>query len=147
MQFNIHVRYFWYRKNVAKSWWFITSRAEVGTRGATILLAIALAPQLFLNGCTDACTASILAILSAIAQAQVKIRLWMIVFQSSVIEVNKKTLTRYTGVARIFEWGGEAKLQITCNDVINIFREEGLFTEQRIKRIKRRIKSWAWVGM
>ena len=35
-------------------------------------LAIALAPQLFLNGCSDACAASILAILSAIAQAQVK---------------------------------------------------------------------------
>ena len=35
--------------------------------GATISLAIALAPQLFLNGCTDACAASILAILSASA--------------------------------------------------------------------------------
>ena len=38
--------------------------------GATIVLAIALAPQLFLKGCADACSASILAILSAIAQAQ-----------------------------------------------------------------------------
>ena len=43
--------------------------------GATSLLAIALEPQLFLNGCADACAASILAILSAIAQAQVKYRL------------------------------------------------------------------------
>ena len=51
--------------------------AEVGTCaaiiaaqacGETILLAIVLAPQLFLNGCTDACAVSILAILSAIAQ-------------------------------------------------------------------------------
>ena len=37
---------------------------------ATILLAIALAPQLLLNDYADACTASILAILSAIAQEQ-----------------------------------------------------------------------------
>ena len=56
-------------------------RAEVGTCaaiiaaqacGATILLVIALAPQLLLNACADACAASILAILSAIAQAQFK---------------------------------------------------------------------------
>ena len=46
--------------------------AEVSYCGATISLAIALVPQLFLNGCIDACAASILAILSAIAQAQVK---------------------------------------------------------------------------
>ena len=45
---------------------------EMGTCGATILLAIALAPQLFLNGCADTCAASILVILSAIAQAQFK---------------------------------------------------------------------------
>ena len=49
-----------------------TVKPELGTCAATILLAIALAPQLFLNGCADACTASILAILSAIAQAQFK---------------------------------------------------------------------------
>ena len=58
---------------------FFNPLAEVGTCaaiiaaqacGATISLAIALAPQLFLNGCADA--TSILAILSAIAQAQVK---------------------------------------------------------------------------
>ena len=51
-------------------------KAEVGTCAAiivaqacrsTISLAIALAPQLCLNGCADACAASILAILSAIA--------------------------------------------------------------------------------
>ena len=55
--------------------------AEVGTCAAIIAaqacsatssLAITLAPQLFLNGCADACAASISAILSAIAQAQVK---------------------------------------------------------------------------
>ena len=38
--------------------------------GATISLGIALAPQLFLNGSADACAASILAILSAIAQVK-----------------------------------------------------------------------------
>ena len=56
-------------------------RPEVGTcaaiiaeqaSGATISLAIALAPQLFLNECADACATSILVILSANAQAQVK---------------------------------------------------------------------------
>ena len=44
----------------------------MGTCGATILLAIALAPQLFLNGCANASAATFLAILSAIAQAQFK---------------------------------------------------------------------------
>ena len=57
---------------------------EVGSCGATVLLAIALAPQLFLNGCADACAASILAILSASA---IQIQLGMIVFQSNVIKV------------------------------------------------------------
>ena len=56
-------------------------RAEVGISaaiiaaqacGLTILLAITLAPQLFLNGCADAYAASILAILRAIAHAQFK---------------------------------------------------------------------------
>ena len=41
--------------------------AEVSYCGATISLAIALAQQLFLNGRSDACAASILAILSASA--------------------------------------------------------------------------------
>ena len=49
-----------------------TVKPELGTCAANISLAIALAPQLFLNGCADACAASILAILSAIAQAQFK---------------------------------------------------------------------------
>ena len=40
--------------------------------GATISLAIVLAPQLFLNDCADACPASILANLSAIVQVQFK---------------------------------------------------------------------------
>ena len=39
---------------------------------ATILLALAPAPQVFLNGCADACAASIFAILSAIVQALLK---------------------------------------------------------------------------
>ena len=38
---------------------------EVDTCGETILHTIALAPQLFLIGCADACAASIFAILSA----------------------------------------------------------------------------------
>ena len=44
---------------------------EMGTCGVTLLLATALAPQLFLKGCADALATSILAILSVIAQAQV----------------------------------------------------------------------------
>ena len=88
--------------------------------------------QLFLNGCADACAASILVILSASAS---QIRLCLIVLQSNVIKVNKKTLTRYIGVARIFDWG-ETKLQITRKDVIKIFRKEGLFTEQRYCRME-----------
>ena len=64
---------------------------------ANILLAIALALQLFLSGCADACTASISAILSTIAQAQFKYsRLEMIAFQSNGIKVLKKTFTRHS---------------------------------------------------
>ena len=60
----------------------------------------------------------------------------MIVFQSSVIKVNKKKiLTRYIGVARIFDSGGEAKPPITRNDVIK-FLEEGLFAGQRYRRME-----------
>ena len=73
--------------------------SEVGTCGATISLAIA--PQLFLNGCVDPCAASVLAVLSAS-----QIRLWMIVFQSNVIKVNKKILIKYRGVARILNGMG-----------------------------------------
>ena len=40
--------------------------------GVTILLVITFAAQLFLNNCADACTASILTILSAVGQAQLK---------------------------------------------------------------------------
>ena len=80
-------------------------QSKVDTCSVTILLAIALALQSFLNGCADACAASILAILSAIALAQFKYsRLGMIVFKSNVIKVKKKTFTRYIGVAKIFDW-------------------------------------------
>ena len=60
----------------------------------------------------------------------------MIVFQSNVVKVNKKTLTRYIGIVRIFDWRGEAKPQITRNDVIKIFRKEGLFTGQKYRRME-----------
>ena len=82
----------------------------MGSCGATILLAIVFAQQLFLNGCADACAASILAILSAIAQAQFKYcKLGIIVFQANVIKVKEKTFTRYIGIATIFHWKGGPK--------------------------------------
>ena len=64
------------------------SLSEVGTCSATILLAIALALQLFFN----ACTTSILEILNKIAQAvdYKDSRLEMIVFQSNVIKGKRK---------------------------------------------------------
>ena len=52
----------------------------VGICAAIILLSIALVSLLFLYGCADTCTVSILAILSASAM---QIRLGMIVFQSN----------------------------------------------------------------
>ena len=52
----------------------------------------------------------------------------MIVFQSNVNKVKKKTFTGYIDVARIYDWGeGKAKPQIARKDVIKIFRKEGLF--------------------
>ena len=59
----------------------------------------------------------------------------MIVFQSNVINVKKKTLTRYVSAARSFDWG-RAKRQITRNDVINSFRKEGLFMGRRYRRME-----------
>ena len=73
----------------------IDLQPEVGNCSAIILrvLVKALAPQLFLKGCADACAASILAFLSAIGQAQFKYcRLEMIAFQSNVIKVKKNRL-------------------------------------------------------
>ena len=58
----------------------------------------------------------------------------MIVFQLNWIKIKKKTLTRYIGVAKIFDWG-EAIPQITRNDVIKLF-EKGLFTGQRYRRME-----------
>ena len=58
----------------------------------------------------------------------------MIVFQSNVIKVKKKTFTRYIGVARIFNW--RAKPQITRNDVIEFFRKEELYMEQRYLKME-----------
>ena len=58
-----------------------------GSLRRNYFLAIALAPQLFLKGCADACAASILAILSASA---IQIRFGMIIVQSNVIKVKKK---------------------------------------------------------
>ena len=60
----------------------------------------------------------------------------MIVFQSNVIKVDKKTLTRYIGVARIFDWEGEAEPQLKRDDVIKIFPKQGLFTGQRYRRME-----------
>ena len=60
----------------------------------------------------------------------------MIAFQSYVIKVKKKTLTRYIGVGRVFDGGGEAKTQITRYDFIKIFRIEGLFMGQRYSRME-----------
>ena len=51
---------------------------------ATILLPIALAPQLFLNACADACAASNLAILSAI-----QLRLRIIAFNQLLLKFRK----------------------------------------------------------
>ena len=60
----------------------------------------------------------------------------MIVFQSNVIKVHKKTSTRYVSVARIFDWAGEGKPQFTRNDVTKIFRKKGLFAVQRYRKMK-----------
>ena len=60
----------------------------------------------------------------------------MIVFQSNVIKVNKKTLTRCVGVARIFDRWGVAKPQITRDDVNKIFQKEELFTRQRYRKME-----------
>ena len=68
----------------------------------------------------------------------------MIVFQSNVIKVDKKTLTRYIGVAGIFDWEREAKPQITRNGVINIFRKEGLFMGQIYRTMEDRSWGLGW---
>ena len=102
--------------------------------GPTILLAIALAPQSFLNGCADDCVASILAILNAITQAQLKYcRSGMIVFQSNVIKVKKKAFTRYIGVTRIFD----SRVGSNCKShamTSQNFLKRGTFVGQRYRK-------------
>ena len=67
----------------------------------------------------------------------IQIRLGRIVFQSNVIKVKKKHLRdRLQRRNQDFWLAGKAKPQITRNDVIKIFRKEGLFMEQRYRRME-----------
>ena len=68
-----------------------TAIIAVQACGGTISLAITLAPQSFLNGCADACAASNLAILSAIAQAQVKYDYEWLLFNQVWLKLTTKT--------------------------------------------------------
>ena len=47
----------------------------------------------------------------------------------------RKKLTRYIGVARVFDWG-VGKPQMNRSDVIKFFWKEGLFTGQRHRRME-----------
>ena len=120
--------------------------AELGTCDATILRAIALALLLFLNGCADAFTASILAILSAIGQAQFKYnRLGMIVFQSNVIKVKKKQFARYIDLARIFDWRWGPNRKSYAMTLSKFFEKKDYLWDKDI--VKRRSSSEGQVGM
>ena len=59
----------------------------------------------------------------------------MIVFQSNVIEVNKKTFTWYVGVAKIFDWGGRPNCKLHVMTSSN-FRKEEIFAGQRYRRME-----------
>ena len=78
-----------YRSFSTASWWlYYYQRRALAAQ----FLRRKLAPRPFLNGCSDACAASILATLSAIALAQFNSNnsLRRIVFQLSVIKVQRK---------------------------------------------------------
>ena len=105
----------------------------MGTCAATILPAIALAPQLFLSGCADSCAASILSLLNAIARAQFKYSvLGMIAFQSNVIKVKKKAFTRYVGVARIFDWRVEPNRKSQAMTLSKFFEKRQFLWDKNI---------------
>ena len=112
---------------------------------ATILLAIALSLQLFLNGCADACAASILAILSAIALAQFKYcRLGMIVFRSNVLKVKKKPFVRYIGVARIFDWRGGPNRKSHAITLSKFFEKRDFLWDKDIVKWRIRSRGLGW---
>ena len=108
--------------------------------GATISLAIALEPQLFLNGCVDACTASILAFLSASAS---QTRLWKIVFQSNMMKV-EKTLTRYEGVARIFDYGERQKRKSHAMSSSKFFKNKDFLWDKNTVEWIMRSRGLGW---
>ena len=110
-----------------------------------ILFAIALAPQLFFNGCADAYVTSISEILSAIARAQFQYcRLSMIVFQSNVIKVKEKTFTRYVGVARIFDLRGGPNCKSHAMRLSNFFKKGDFLRDKNIVKWRIRSRDLGW---
>ena len=104
-----------------------------------------LAPQLFFNSSADACAASILAILSAIVQAQLKYcRSGMIVFQSNVIKVKKKTFTRYIGIARIFDLRGGPNRKSHAMTLSKIFEKMVFLWDKDIVKWRNKSRGLVW---
>ena len=93
----------------------------------------------------NTCTASILAILRAIMQAQLKYcRLGMIVLQSNVIKVPKITFTRYIGVARIFAWMGEPNRKSHTMTSTKFFERREFFWDKDIVKWRIRSRAVGW---
>ena len=78
-----------------------------------------------------------------------QIRLWMIVFQSSVIKVNKKTLTRYICVARIFDWRNRPNHKSHVMTTSKFFEKRDFLLDKDTveRRIRSRCLGWhvTWV--
>ena len=67
-----------------------------------------------------------------------------------VTAVDEPVLARYISVAKIFDWGGGAKSQITCNvghkSRPRNFRKEKFFVGQRYRRIEDK-KPWPGLAL
>ena len=95
--------------------------------------------------CDSACTASILAILNAIVQAQLKCcRSGMIVFQSNVIKVKKKTFTMYIGIARTFDWRGGPNCKSHAMTLSKFVEKMVFLWDKHIVKWRIRIRGLVW---
>ena len=68
----------------------------------------------------------------------------MIVFQSRVIKVNKKTITRYIGVARIFDWGERPNRKLHEMTSSKFFRKRDFLRDEDIVEWKIRSRGLGW---
>ena len=68
----------------------------------------------------------------------------MIVIQSNVIKVKKKTFTRYIGVAKIFDWRGEPNRKTHAMTLPQVFKKRDFLCNKDIVKWRIRSQGLGW---